>query len=95
MLKESSPTKNTAIVKDTMKEMVEKVDCEVRGELSRVLDEYGDIFLDKLPCGPPLRRMINHEIEVVLGSEPPHKSTYRLSNVEMEELRTHMEIFLE
>ena len=46
MLKESSPAKDTTIVKDTMKEMVEKVDCVVRGELSRVLDEYGDIFLD-------------------------------------------------
>ena len=74
MLKESGPTKDTTTVKDTMKDMVEKADRAVRGELSRVLEEYGDIFLEKLPYGPLPRRMIDHEIEVVSGSEPPHKS---------------------
>ena len=49
MLKESGPTKDTTTVKDTMKEMVEKADRAVRGELSKVLEEYGDIFPEKLP----------------------------------------------
>ena len=67
MLKESGPAKDTTIAKDTMKDMVEKADHAVRRELSRVLEEYGDIFLEKLPYGPPLRRMTDHEIEVVPG----------------------------
>ena len=95
MLKEPSPTKDTSTVKDTVKEMVEKAGCAVRGELSRLLEEYGDIFLGKLPYGPPPRRMIDHEIEVVPGSEPPHKSPSRLSNAEMEELRAQIETLLE
>ena len=89
MLKESGP------VKDTMKDMVEKADRVVRGELSKILEEYGDVFPEKLPYGPPPRRMIDHEIEVVPGSEPPHKSPYRLSNAEMEELKTQVETLLE
>ena len=70
MLKESGPSKDTTTVKDTMKDMVEKADCAVGGELSKILEEYGDVFPEKLPYGPPPRRMIDHEIEVVPGSEP-------------------------
>ena len=95
MLKESGPTKDTTTVKDTMKDMVEKADRAVRGELSRILEDYGDVFPEKLPYGPPPRRMIDHEIEVVPGSEPLHKSPYRLSNAEMEELRNQVETLLE
>ena len=95
MLKESGPAKDTTTVKDTMKEMVEKADRAVRGELSGILEEYGDVFPEKLPYGPPPKRMIDHEIEVVPGSEPPHKSPYRLSNAEMEELRNQVETLLE
>ena len=46
---------------------MEKADHEVRGELSRVLEEYGNIFLEKLPYGPPPRRIIDHETEVAPG----------------------------
>ena len=95
MLKESGPAKDTTTVKDTMKEMVEKADRTVRGELSGILEEYGDVFPEKLPYGPPPKRMIDHEIEVVPGSEPPHKNPYRLSNAEMEELRNQVETLLE
>ena len=48
-----------------MKEIVDKADRVVRGELPKVLEEYGDIFPETLPYGPPLRRMITHEIQVV------------------------------
>ena len=54
-------------MKETMKDMVEKADRALRGELSKILKEYGDVFPKKLPYGPPPRRMIYHEIEVVLG----------------------------
>ena len=53
MLKESGPAKDTITVKDTMKDMVEKADRAVRGELSQILEEYGDVFPEKLPYGPP------------------------------------------
>ena len=43
MLKESGPTKDTAIVKDTMKEMVEKADHVVRGIVQGVRGVRGHI----------------------------------------------------
>ena len=95
MWKESGPVKDTRKVEDIKKEMVKKADPKVKGELSNILEEYGDIFPEKLPYGPPPRRVIDHEIEVVPGSTSPHKSSDRLSNVEMEELRTQVDILLE
>ena len=64
MLKESSSTNGSTTVKAMMKGMVEKVDPVVRGELSKILEEYCDIFPETLPYGPPLKRIIDHEIEV-------------------------------
>ena len=78
MLKESGPAKDNYHCKGYYrKAMVEKADRAVRGELSQILEEYGDVFPENLPYGPPPRRMIDHEIEVVPGAEPPHKSPYR------------------
>ena len=95
MLKESGPIKDTKTVEDMRKDMLKKADPKVKGELSKILEEYGDIFPEKLPYGPPPQCVIDHEIEVVLGSTPPHKSPYRLSNAEMEELRTQVDTLLE
>ena len=64
ILKESSSTKDTTTVKAMMQGMVGKVDPVVRGELSKILEAYCDIFPETLPYGPPLKRIIDHEIEV-------------------------------
>ena len=88
MLKRSTPRKDIKAVEDTKKDMVAKVDPKVKGELSKILEEYGNIFLEKLPYGPPPWCVVDHEIEVVLGSTPLHKSPYRLSNAKIEELRS-------
>ena len=52
-------------------------------------------FPKKLAYGQSPKRMIDHEIEVVPGSEPRHKSPYLLNNAEMEELRNQVEALLE
>ena len=59
------------------------------------MQNYQDIFPDKLPYGPPPKRLVDHEIDTVLGETPPHKSPYRLSSSEMEELRRQVELLLE
>ena len=68
MLKESGPIKDTKTVDDIKKDLV------LKGELSKIVEEYGDIFPEKLPCGPPPKGVVDHEIEVVPGSTAPHKS---------------------
>ena len=57
-----------------MKELVKKADPVVREELPRILEEYGDIFLEILPYAPPPKKFIDPNIEAVPASEPPHKS---------------------
>ena len=95
ILNESGPLKNTQTLEDIQKEIVAKADRKVKGELSRILAEYGDVFPEKLPYGPPPRCVVDYEIEVVPGSYPPHKRPYRLKNAEMEELRTQVGMSLE
>ena len=53
MLKELGPMKDTETVEGIKKEMVKKADPKVKRELSRILEEYGDIFPKKLPYWPP------------------------------------------
>ena len=74
MLKESGLINDIKTVEYIKKDMVAKEDPKVKGELSRILVEYVDIFLEKLSYGPPPRRVVDHEIEVVRGSTPPHKT---------------------
>ena len=56
------------MIEDIKKNMVIKVDPKVKGELSRISEEYRDIFLEKLPYGPPPRCVVDHDIEVVTRS---------------------------
>ena len=57
--------------------------------------EYADILCDSVPPGLPPRRAINHNIEILPGSEAPHKKPYRLSEAEYQELRSQLSKLLE
>ncbi|KAL0555982.1 hypothetical protein IC582_004485 [Cucumis melo] len=52
----------------------------------RVLEKYGDVMPDSLPKSLPPRRMIDHEIELVPGTKPPAKNSYRMAPPELAEL---------
>ena len=73
MLKECCPLKDTNIVEGINKDMVVKVDSKMKGELSKILEEYGDIFPEKLLFGQPTWHVVDHDIEVVLNSIPRTK----------------------
>ncbi|KAL5580325.1 hypothetical protein UlMin_012767 [Ulmus minor] len=55
-----------------------------------VLRGYADIMLDQLPKSLPLRRAVDHEIELLPGSKPPTKSPYRMAPPELEEFRKQL-----
>ena len=90
MLKESVLVKDYKMVEGIKKDMLAKVDPNMNVELFKILEEYGNIFLQKLPYEPLACYVVNHEIELVLRSTLPHKNPYKFSNAEMEELRTQM-----
>ena len=93
--KETGPVTKEESVMEVIKQKIQEVDPAVRGCLQGTLHDYRDIFPDKLPYGPPPKRLVDHEIDTVPGETPPHKSPYRLSSSEMEELRRQVETLLE
>ena len=55
--------------------------------MQQALKEFQDVFPDQLPYGPPPKRIVDHEIDTLPGEAPPHKSPYRLSTAELDELK--------
>ena len=59
-----------------------------------VLKRYQDVMPEDLPNELPSRREVDHKIEVKPGTEPPSKAPYRLSQKELEELKSQLDEFL-
>ena len=61
---------------------------EVRPDLDlpRIICEYEDVFLDKLPRLPPSRD-IDFRIELHLGTSPISMAPHRMAPVELQELK--------
>ena len=60
-----------------------------------VLREYSDVFPSALPAGLPPSREVDHEIELLPGSVPPSRPTYRQSASELAELKSQLAELLE
>ena len=58
---------------------------------SRVLSQFRDVFPDELPAGLPPAREVDHRIELLPGSTPPSRPTFRLSASELVELKKQLE----
>jgi len=63
-------------------------------ELKSLLEEYKDVFPKDLPPGLPPSRTVDHKIDIIPGSEPPSKPTYRLSQPELDELKKQLDEFI-
>lgn len=64
-------------------------------ECQRLLEEHMDVFPDDLPAELPPSRSVDHKIELLPGSTPPSRPTYRLSPREMDELKKQLDELLE
>ena len=56
-----------------------------------MLEEYRDVFPDDLPAGLPPERAIDHRIELMPGSSPTSRPTYRMSMTELDELKKQLQ----
>jgi transposase InsO family protein len=59
-------------------------------EIKGLVEEFGDVFPDKMPPGLPPDRGVTHKIELIPGATPPARSPYRMSDLELAELRTQL-----
>ncbi|KAA0041284.1 uncharacterized protein E6C27_scaffold128G002760 [Cucumis melo var. makuwa] len=67
----------------------------VPNNIQKVLDEYKDIMPAELPQKLPLRREVDHEIELEPGAKPPAMAPYRMAPPELEELRRQLKELLD
>lgn len=69
----------------------EKAKDEEEGMAKELLAKFKDLFPSELPKSLPPRREIDHKIELVAGSLPVSRPTYRMSPVELDELKKQIE----
>ena len=74
-------------IDEVITKKVQEAEPAVREQLKEILHDYKEVFPDKLPYGPPPKRIVDHEIDTTPGETPPHKSPYRLSVAELDELK--------
>jgi hypothetical protein len=67
---------------------------ELKPEDIHVVREYPDVFLDELPGMPP-ERAIEFKIELQLGIAPVAKAPYKMSHMEMKELKVLLQGLLD
>jgi hypothetical protein len=71
-------------------ESTPNVTPKINTAATTILDEYHDVFPDELPAGLPPQRTIDHRIDIVPGSAPPSRPTYRMSDIELAEVKKQL-----
>nr|GFC97234.1 putative reverse transcriptase domain-containing protein [Tanacetum cinerariifolium] len=69
---------------------MEKKSDEKRLEDIPVVKEFSDIFLEDLPCLPPVRQ-IEIQIDLIPRAAPVARTPYRLAPSELEELSNQLQ----
>jgi hypothetical protein len=60
-------------------------------DAKKILDEYKDVFPDDLPNELPPKRSVDHRIIIEPNQHPPSKAPYRMSRMELEELKKQID----
>src|SRR4030081_2128600 len=60
-----------------------------------MLNEFKDVFSDKLPCGLPLEHIVNHVIDLIPRAQPAYKSIILLTKEELVEVKAQLDHLLE
>ena len=94
LMKKQGPKKRFLIVEEREKEILERVNPDMRGKLKELVDEFKDVFPDTLPKGRPPKRDIVHEIRTEEGAKPPSRPPYRLSPSEQDEMEEQVKDLL-
>ena len=68
--KESAPKNNIISVKEREREVFNIVPEIHRKSLDKIIQEYRDVFPEKLAKGAPRNREVQHHIEIEPGSDP-------------------------
>ena len=93
MLK-TGPVKQFKTTIEVMKDVVEQASPEVQDPLRNIIQDYQDVFPEKLPKGVPPAREVEHAIETDPEAVPPSRAPYRLGPKEMDEMEEQIKDLL-
>ena len=79
------------VQQDHKAELLDADDSELRS----ILCEYEGVFQDELPLGLPPSRDVDHAIELLPDTKPPHRAPYQLSPAELVAAREYVEKLLQ
>ncbi|CAI7801806.1 unnamed protein product [Closterium sp. NIES-53] len=80
---------------DTDGKDIEELCAAVPPDLAELIRQYPDIFPDDLPPGLPPERPEDHKIQLEPGAQPTVRTQWRLTQPELEELRSQIDALLE
>src|SRR3569833_2145262 len=74
-----------------------KLDMDLPADvrLKALLEEFADVFPPELPSGLPPARGVGHSIPIEPGAPPPFRPMFRLSPVELQEVKAKLADLLE
>ncbi|GJP37609.1 hypothetical protein CLOM_g22000 [Closterium sp. NIES-68] len=74
---------------------IDKLCAAVPNDLATLIRQHADIFPDILPAGLPSERDHDHKIELEPGAQPTIRTQWRLTQLELDELRCQLDYLLE
>ena len=83
------------IVEERKEEIFQKVQPEHRETLHSIVEEFKEVFPDRLPKGHPPKRDVEHQIKNIPGAEPPNRPPYRLGPADQDEMEEQIKDLLE
>ena len=91
----TGPKKEFKTAAEVREQVIQQASTQVQGPLREIVQEFSDVFPEKLPKGRPPYRDVEHAIETEPDSVPPSKAPYRLGPKEMEELEIQIKELLD
>ena len=76
LMKEQGAVHAAPPVEETSRKICSNGPEKIRDALSRMLQEYEDLFPEKLPKGIPPKRAVEFEINIVFKEKPPSHPPY-------------------
>lgn len=78
--------------KSTIK--MNNINTELERESSKIISEYQEVFPVELPKGLPPHRLVDHTIELMPNTATPYKASYRMSPLELQEVKKQIDELL-
>ena len=83
------PGRRTPVSEECIEQ--EPEDNRLRSRWHRLRNKFLDVFPEDLPSGLPPSREVDHKIELIPGSVPPSRPTFRMSATELAELKKQLD----